>query len=172
MEKLIIIRGPSGVGKSSVAKALKEKTDRPTMLIEQDIFRTFSNEETPNNLPVHEMVEVTTLIALKHGFDVILEGILNVQKPGRREMYERIFKAHPAENYIFYMEASFDETVRRHGARLDKKDKFGADDMREWYGLASPMQHPEEVIIQEGSSLEETVAIISRVAGLNLTKPA
>src|SRR6266404_2310233 len=167
MEKLIIIRGPSGVGKSSVARAIKSRSDRPTMWIEQDLFRTLSNEKVPNNLPVVEMVEANTMIALKHGFDVILEGILNVQKPGRRNMYNRIFQAHPDENYIFYMEASFDETVRRHDTRPDKREQFGAKDMREWYDLASPTGHEREIVIPEPSSLEETVRTIGKVAGLN-----
>lgn len=168
MEKLIIIRGPSGAGKSAVAKELKNRSTRPTMWIEQDLFRTLSNEKVPKNLPVFEMVEANTLIALKHGFDVILEGILNVKKPGRREMYERIFRAHPEENYIFYMEASFDETIKRHATRPEKRDKFGEKAMREWYDLASPMDHANETIIPESSTFEETVALIGKITGLTL----
>lgn len=34
MTKLIIIRGPSGVGKSTVAKALMQRTTRPTVLVD------------------------------------------------------------------------------------------------------------------------------------------
>lgn len=39
MPKLIIIRGNSEIGKSSVAKALKHKFARNTLMIPQDIVR-------------------------------------------------------------------------------------------------------------------------------------
>jgi gluconate kinase len=169
MEKLIIIRGPSGVGKSKVARALKERTNRPTFLLEQDLLRPNFNDQGPKATdPLWEMIEACTLIGLRNNFDVIMEGILNVKKPGRRELYERIFQSHPDENYIFYMDASFQETVKRHATRPDKKDQFGEESMRQWYGMASPMEHASETIIPESSTFEETVALIGKVAGLSL----
>ena len=39
MHKLIIIRGNSGSGKSSVAKALQRKFGRNTLMIPQDVVR-------------------------------------------------------------------------------------------------------------------------------------
>ncbi len=132
MEKLIIIRGPSGAGKTSVAKAIKDRSDRPTLLIEQDQFRRNFNDQGPKaNVPVWEMIEGNTIIGLEHGFDVVLESILNIQKPGRREVFERIFQAHPEQNYIFYFNTTFEETLRRHNSR-PQKNEFGEKEMREW----------------------------------------
>jgi hypothetical protein len=115
-------------------------------------------------------MEANVLIGLEHGFDVILEGILNVQKPGRREFFERIFAKHPEENYIFYMNTSFNETVKRHGTRPDKKDMFEAEAMRGWYDLATPMNHKKEVVIPESSTLEQTIHLITQTSSLNLVK--
>lgn len=166
--KLIIIRGPSASGKSAIAKAIKKRSDRPTVWIEQDLFRTLSNEKVPTKLPVFEMIEANTLLTLKHGFDVILEGILNVKKPGRLEMYDRIFQAHPDENYIYYLNTSFEETVVRHKTRADKREQFGAEAMKEWYDLASPTGHEKEVVIPESSTQEETIQTIAKISGLSL----
>lgn len=171
MEKLIIIRGPSGAGKSSVARAIKERTSRPTLLIEQDQFRRGFNEQGPMaNVPVWEMIEANALIGLNNGFDVVLEGILNVKKPPHQEVFKRIFEAHPTENYIFYIDVQFEETLRRHSSRPQKSD-FGEKEMREWWELASRMGHTDELVIPEPSTLEETVRTIGKVAGLNLVKP-
>jgi uridine kinase len=37
--KLIVLRGPSGAGKTTVAKQLFQVTARPTVLLEQDYYR-------------------------------------------------------------------------------------------------------------------------------------
>jgi predicted kinase len=168
MEKLIIIRGPSGAGKSSIAKVLASRSDRPTLLVEQDQIRQKFNDQGPKaNIPVWEMVETNTMIGLKNGFDVVLEGILNIQKDRQRETLERILQSHPQENYLFYMDVQFDETIRRHSIRSKQVD-FGEEAMKEWWDLATPMGHAYEITIPESSSLEETVRTIGRVAGLTL----
>lgn len=172
MEKLIIIRGPSGAGKSTVAKTLKERSDRPTLLIEQDQFRHGFNEQGPMaNVPVWEMIEANTMIGLKNGFDVVLEGILNIKKPSHQETFRRIFETHPKENYIFYMDVQFDETLRRHSSRPQIAE-FGEQEMKEWWDLASPMGHPYEAVIPESSTLEEAVKTIGRIADLGFSNPA
>jgi predicted kinase len=169
MSKLIIIRGPSAAGKSAIAKAIMERSDRPTLLVEQDQFRPNFNRASPkDSLPIWQLVEANIMIGLEQGYDVIVEGILNIQKPGRMEMVNRIIESHPNENYIFYMDVSFEETLIRHSTRASKKDMFGAEAMRGWYDLASPMNHASETVIPENSTLEETVALISEAAGLNL----
>lgn len=168
MEKLIIIRGPAGAGKSSVAKAIKDRSDRPTLLIEQDQFRRgFNDQGAKANVPVWQMVKANTMIGLENGFDVILEGILNIQKPHQRETFERIFAAHPNENYIFYIDISFEETIKRHDTR-PAKTQFGEEEMKEWWSLASPMGHTHETTIPESSTLEETIRTIAKVAALTL----
>jgi len=169
MEKLIIIRGPSGAGKTTVARTIKDRSDRPTVLVEQDQFRlNFNDQSNRSSLPAWQMIETCTIIGLEHGFDVVLEGILNVKKPERRQMYDRLFESHPEENYVFYMDVSFPETVRRHDTRPDKKAQFSAEQMLEWYDMASPMEHARETVVPESSTFEETVSLIGKVAGLKL----
>jgi guanylate kinase len=82
------------------------------------------------------------------------------------EMMERIIKAHPKESYIFYMDISFEETLRRHDTRKDKVDKRTEEDMHGWFKLASPMNNFDEIIIPENYSQDETIEKIKEITKL------
>lgn len=163
MPKLIILRGPSGAGKSTVARALMERTKRPTVLVSLDHYRfSFVNPPKEKHQLEYEMSANDVLTGLKLGFDVIFDGNFTVKVPD--SFLERLFKAHPEENYIFYLEASIDETLRRHKTRTNPR--INEAKMREVYKHASPAGHENEVIIPESSSFDQTVARIVRVAGI------
>lgn len=164
--KLIILRGPSGSGKTTVAKILFESAKNKTALIEQDhyriIFKPAGGGSKYNGATIHKMIKNDTLIALKDGYDVILEGILSVRSYG--EVLEEIFKKHPKENYIFYFDISLEETLRRHQERKIPGNKFSEEDMKEWYTAAHRSGHELEQIIPEGYSKEETLKFIKRTS--------
>jgi hypothetical protein len=66
MTKLIIIRRPSGVGKSTVAKDLMKRTKRPTVLVDLDHYRfSFVNPPNHNHDLEYEMSGSDVLIGLK-----------------------------------------------------------------------------------------------------------
>jgi hypothetical protein len=76
-----------------------------------------------------------------------------------------VFEEHPDENYLFYLDVSFGETLKRHQSRPEKAD-FGVDEMKRWWDYASPTSHLTEKIIPESSSLAETLKTIRQVTGL------
>lgn len=164
--KLIVLRGPSGSGKSTVARIIFEQARRKTALIEQDhyryIFKPSGGGSKHNADTIHRMILHNTLEALGDGYDVILEGILSVRSYG--EALEKMFRQHPTENYMFYFDISFEETIRRHKARVCRSE-FGEADMRQWYPAAHRSNHELERIIPEQYSAEETVAFIKRIVG-------
>lgn len=166
--KLIILRGPSGSGKSSTAKALFEKAKGRTALIEQDyyrfIFKPAGGGSKLNPDTIHKMIKSHVLIALNDGYDVILEGILGVKSYS--EILDSIFAEHPGNNFMYYFDISFEETVRRHKTRHVKAQQFSEDDMREWYGTAHRSNHKLETIIPESYALEDTVNKILSDTGL------
>lgn len=164
MEKLIIIRGPSGAGKSSVARALLEESKRPTLLVSVDqIRKSFSDQSKPDHRTTKDLTTNNVLFGLSNGYNVVLEGILNIKTD--TPYLDKILKAHPKENYFFYLDVSYEETLRRHKGRPEKK-LFGEAEMREWRGWATPTGHPSETIIPEDSSLEETVSLVQKTAGI------
>lgn len=152
--KLIIIRGPSGVGKSTVAQALMNRTKRPTVLVDLDHYRFgFVNPPRRDHELEYEMSGSDVLIGLRLGFDVIFDG--NFTADARDPFLEKLFQAHSEENYLFYLDASLPETLRRHETK--PAARISTNKMREAYKYASPTGRKEEVVIPESSSLGQTV---------------
>jgi predicted kinase len=162
--KLIVIRGPSGVGKTAVAWALMKRTERPTVLVELDHFRlSFVNPPPRDHGLEYEMSGSDVLIALNLGFDVVFDGNFTAEE--NDPFLERLFQAHPQENYIFYLDATLPETLKRHATKLNPR--ISTKKMREVYRYASPTGRPEEVVIPQTSSLDQTVEQIIQTTGIS-----
>lgn len=161
MPKLIVIRGPSGSGKTTVAKRLQSGLTNPSLLLCEDEIRfKFSNWKQPDHKACKELALVSILSGLESGFDVIYEGISNVETYD--QYFQKVFAEHPQDNHFFYLDVSFPETVRRHDTRPQKTD-FTAAEMKRWRAYASPTGYTGEIIIREESSLEQTVHRIMKV---------
>lgn len=126
----------------------------------------FSDHRQPGHTVSKKLATSAVLLGLENGYDVIYEGILNLKTSG--DNLQDIFKVHTEENYLFYLDVSFDETVKRHQTRPEKAE-FKAEAMKKWWDYASPTNNVSETIIPESSSLDNTVKIISEVAGLELS---
>jgi len=166
--KLIIVRGPSGAGKSTASRELLKRSSRPTLLVSEDYIRLMFSDHHRTGHGVSKELTITAVShGLRNGYDVIYEGILNVKTDPQLEAF---LKDRSEENYLFYLDVSFDETLKRHQTRPQKSD-FGSEAMKRWWNYASPMGNTAETLIPESSSLEETVAAINRIAGLGLMDP-
>ncbi|MFA6160609.1 MAG: AAA family ATPase [Patescibacteria group bacterium] len=158
---LIVLRGPSGSGKSSAAKEVRAAWESPMALIEQDYLRRtlLKEKDIPNGLNI-ELIKRTVLFALENSVDVILEGILD---NGRYlQMFEEILQKHPKNNHFFYFDVSLDETLRRHQFKPNKND-FGEKEMRAWYKDRDFLSCVKEKIVSEANSLEQTREFILKV---------
>ena len=65
--------------------------------------------------PTKKLIELDILKCFERGFDVIFEG--NFRPDTHRDLLERLFSQHPVDNHVFYLDVSFEETLRRHGTR-------------------------------------------------------
>jgi len=130
--------------------------------------KLFSDQKTSDHQASKDMVVNNVLFGLEKGYDVILEGILNIKTD--KFMFDKIFAAHPKENHFFYLDVSYEETLRRHKTRPEKAE-FGEEAMKEWWGWSARTDHNNETIIPESSTLAETVEIINKIAGLEFPKP-
>jgi adenylylsulfate kinase-like enzyme len=160
--RLIVVRGPSGAGKSSVVEGVRAAYGRGVAWIEQDHVRrtVFQENQEPDGANI-AAIGLLAELALERGFHAVVEGILPTDRYGG--MLCALVERHPA--YVYFLDISFDETVRRHGTR-GKASAFGADAMREWYRGHDPLGVPGEVIIDESSTLEETVRRVLSDTGL------
>ncbi len=158
--KLIILRGPSGSGKSTVAKKLFEGVKRSTVLLQQDHYRFIFTQPRGLSPTGKEMIFADVRIALKGGYDVILEGIFTTKS--YTKYFEKLVKNHPNKNYMFYFDISFEETLRRHATRKTASMP-SENEMRGFHAPKDYSKFAFEHIIPESSSLKQTVETIKTV---------
>ena len=138
---LIVLRGNSGSGKSTVAAALHRELPPPAAVLEQDYFRRVIVHEREQESMAHaRLLEVAAVHCLRAGHQVVLEGIFNAVRYGG--MLQRVGEA--AGDARFYaFDLTFEETMRRHAGRR-KASEFGEDQMRSWYHGWQPLSFVEE----------------------------
>lgn len=152
--KLIILRGNSGSGKSTVARELQQRMGYGTALIEQDyIRRKLLREKDGKNRPYNELIALTTRFALDNNYNVIIEGILHEANNG--QMLRELLESHPGRAFVYYFDVSFEETLRRHATKPNSHE-FGEKEMKNWYTPRDLLGVKGEIIIPETSSLEAT----------------
>lgn len=156
----IVLRGPAGSGKSTIAQMLKEVLKEKTIIIEQDYFNhTLLSGLKDDTGLIAKIIERVSSLALAHGYSVVLEGVLRKEK--YQHTIESISRKFNGRSVVCYLDISREETVRRHKTR-DKYKMFDSDEMLSWYGLAGPIDASNEVIVDESLSKEEIVAAITR----------
>ncbi|TKD69388.1 kinase [Pseudalkalibacillus hwajinpoensis] len=142
--KLIILRGNSGSGKTTIAKSLQDHLGQGTLLVSQDVVRR-------DMLKVHDRdgnpsIDLIRQIA-EYGKDncefVIVEGILMKQRYG--DMLNNLIQFYEQKAYTYYFDLSFEETVTRHYTRSQKME-FGEDSLLAWW-------HPNDFLGVEGEVL-------------------
>lgn len=160
MSKLIIIRGNSGSGKSTVAKKLREELKgQKVAWIEQDHFRriVLKEKDKPENTDILGLIQQTVQYVLNKGYIAILEGIFSKDK--YKKTLVELIKENPGKSHVFYIDISLEETFRRHKTKPNAHE-FGEKEMRGWYLEKNYLGVEGETIINEASSIEETVDLI------------
>lgn len=166
MTKVIVIRGNSGSGKTTAARALRaailqREAAKAVAVVEQDYFRRIVlKEKEEGGAEALALIRLVATFALARGFDVIVEGILGAAKYG--EMLTGLMSL-ADEAYAFYFDVSFDETVRRTET---KNADFGEAELREWWKEHDVLGVAGEEILAESLSLDDAVAaMLARAYG-------
>lgn len=162
MPKLIIIRGNSGSGKGTIAQALRCRMGDRTALVGQDHFRRIVLKEKDaaggDNIA---LIAQTVEFALQRGYDTILEGILAFSRYG--PMLKELI-ATWENSYVYYLDVSFEETLRRHATKSHAHE-FGETEMRRWWIERDLTGFACERLLPEDYSVEQSVASILRDIG-------
>lgn len=155
MSKIIIIRGNSGSGKTTVSKALQAKIPKGTLLIPHDLVRMVMFGEFGDAIGNPSIKLLENLVAYGHqNCDlVILEGILNSYI--YKDLFVTIEKLFNGQIFAYYFDLPFEETVKRHAQR--DWHEFGEKEMREWWREKDFIINIREKIISKEMSLDETV---------------
>ncbi|GAA3604592.1 kinase [Kineosporia mesophila] len=163
-QHLVVIRGNSGSGKSTIAKHLRLRAGRGWALVGQDFLRRIvlrERDSGPGLAPA--FIEHNVRFLLYHGYHVILEGILFTGRYG--EMLRTLASEHRGTTHFFYLDISFAETVRRHATRPQAAE-FTAEQMRDWYTHRDLIGILNEFVVDETSTEEETLTLMTQMIGL------
>ncbi|MGF7229680.1 MAG: AAA family ATPase [Candidatus Saccharibacteria bacterium] len=166
MSKLIILRGNSGSGKSTVARELVKDTTRKTAIIAGDYYREhmlFPKGQYGEALG--DLMALNVKYCLDHDFDVIWDSIFFAHERNRNYLAQILAKYHPQDNFIFNFDVSFEETARRHQTR-ELRHAFSAEQMREWYQPVESLGYDFEFTIPETNSVEQSVTFIRKTVNL------
>ncbi|MBA2310627.1 MAG: kinase [Pseudonocardiales bacterium] len=156
--RLIILRGNSGAGKSTVARTVRDRYGRGCALVEQDYLRRGLLRERDIAGGVAPLLIAQNIrIALDHGYHVICEGILARARYGA--CLADLCSAHQGQTFVYYLDVSLEESLRRHAAR-PQATEFTEQDMRGWYAPRDLLEVDGECVIGEESTLESSVALI------------
>lgn len=132
--RLVVLRGNSGSGKSSVARALREAYGRGLAWVSQDLLRriVLREKDRPGGVYVG-LIDHVARYCLDHGYHVVLDGIFYADRS--EPMLDGLRRDHLGRSCFYYLDVPWAETVRRHATRPQAAE-FGVDDMRGWYGGA------------------------------------
>lgn len=161
MPKLILLRGNSGSGKTTVAKMLQEKFGPNTMRLSHDMIRmeilhVWSREGIIKSQPL--MIELLRY-GRKNSEITIMEGIF--PSADYRQLFETAVEEYGSDIFAYYYDLPFEETMRRHFTKPNCND-FGEPEMRRWWREKDFLHLIPETVLTQELSLEEAVERIYR----------
>lgn len=162
--RLIVLRGNSGAGKSTVAAELRAACGQGLAWVSQDLIRRviLKEKDRPGAVNIG-LIDHVVRYCLDHGCHAVLDGILYADR--YEQMLAELQRDHLGITRFYYLDVALDETFRRHATRPQAAE-FGADDMRSWYRPRDLLTTISERVIPETSSLRHTVELILQDARL------
>ncbi|MGW7006643.1 AAA family ATPase [Streptomyces sp. NPDC054933] len=162
--RLIVLRGNSASGKTTVAQQVRDRCGPGVALVGQDTIRRtiLQDKDVPGTAAVG-LIDAVARYALDHGYHVVVEGILSAARYGA--MLQALRRDHIGPSRFYYLETSFAETLRRHATRPQAAD-FGEREMRGWYKPLDLLDDRCEEVIGQESPLEATVRRVLEDTGL------
>lgn len=161
--RLVIIRGNSATGKTTLARELQLALGRGTANIGQDHFRRIVLREHDvaggDNI---DLIEHTVRYCLSIGYHVVLEGILIASHYGT--MLRELLEDHSGWSHVYYLEVPLEETLRRHEGR-SLRAEVSPEKLREWHVPGDLLDVPGEVALDGSATVEELVALMTTDIG-------
>ncbi|MFE7116806.1 AAA family ATPase [Streptomyces sp. NPDC057654] len=170
--RLIVLRGNSASGKSSVTAGLREKFGRNLAIVAQDNLRrtVLRERDRPGGANIG-LIDLTARYALDHGFHVVVEGILYADRYGA--MLQDLVRAHRGITRCYYLHVPFEETVLRHTTKPDAEYLAHVNErhLRDWYREKDLLPNALETVIGAASTRDDTVQQILSESGLDGVLP-
>lgn len=153
---LIVVRGNSGSGKSSVAGMLRERHE--VALVSQDVLRreVLGVGDDRGN-PAVGLIDLVARYALDQGSDVVLEGILRSDVYG--PMLRSLAADHRGTTEFFRFDLPFEVTLRRHNSKGCAD--FGELELRRWWRDHDVLPGRQERVIGADTDPDAIIDLIT-----------
>ncbi|SBT92784.1 protein-L-isoaspartate(D-aspartate) O-methyltransferase/D-alanyl-D-alanine dipeptidase [Streptomyces sp. DI166] len=165
--RLIVIRGNSASGKSSVAQGLRDHYGRGIAIVSQDMIRrnVLREHDTARGANIALLGRIARE-ALDAGFHVVLEGILYADRYSH--MITTLVRDHRGVSGCYYLDVPLEATLVRHASKADAAylAQVTDDHLASWYREQDLLPGGLETVIQADSTLQDTVARIVRETDL------
>ena len=130
----IILRGPAGFGKSTLAKEIQRRCRSKTAVIDTDIFNWSIVPGEDDKAVVYENVVTLASNYLRRSYNVIIEGlIISSEEQGALEQVRKLAAERRAVGLDFYCRVSKDVALGRNEGRGKGVE---AVQIEEWWDLA------------------------------------
>ncbi|MBS2540229.1 kinase [Catenulispora sp. NF23] len=161
---LIVLRGPSGSGKSRTATALRERYGRGLAIVRQDVVRREILRERDMADAVNiGLIDSMARHILARGVPCVVEGIMHTERYGA--MLDALLADHAGAAYSYYFDIPFDVTVERHFTKPNHGD-WSVEDMRGWYAAGDVLAGGTDRVIGPESTERDTIERILAETGL------
>ncbi|MER6282483.1 AAA family ATPase [Streptomyces sviceus] len=162
--RLVVLRGNSASGKSSVAAGLRERFGRGLAVVAQDNLRriVLRERDRPGAANIG-LMDLTARYALDAGFHVVIEGLLYADRYA--DMLTGLRADHRGPTHNYYLDVPFAETLARHATK-PIADEVSETQLRDWYRPRDLLPGAVETVIGAASLLHETVDRIMLDTGL------
>ncbi|MER7750831.1 AAA family ATPase [Kitasatospora sp. NPDC097643] len=170
--RLVVVRGNSASGKSSVAAGIRDRFGRGLAIVAQDNLRRIVLREwdRPGGANIG-LIDTVARYALGAGYHVVIEGILYADHYG--EMLTRLVGDHRGITRCYYLDVPIDETLVRHASKADREYLTAVTEreLRDWYREHDVLPGGIETVIGSDSTLHDTVDRILRETALSQLPP-
>ncbi|MFB7403253.1 M15 family metallopeptidase [Streptomyces rubiginosohelvolus] len=171
--RLVVIRGNSASGKSSVAQGLRDHCGRGVAIVGQDMIRrnVLREHDTTGGANIALLGRVARH-ALDAGFHVVLEGILYADR--YCHMITSLVRDHRGVSACYYLDVPLAATLARHASKADAAylEQVTDTHLTSWYRELDLLPGGLETVIPADSTLQETVARIARDTEPTAAAPA
>ncbi|MEU8949988.1 M15 family metallopeptidase [Streptomyces sp. NPDC048489] len=165
--RLVVIRGNSASGKSSVAQGLRDHHGRGVAIVGQDVIRrnVLREHDTARGANIALLGRIARE-ALNAGFHVVLEGILYADRYSH--MITSLVRDHRGVSHCYYLDVPLEATLIRHASKADAAYLAQVTDshLTSWYREMDLLPGGLETVIPADSTLQDTVARIARETDL------
>jgi predicted kinase len=162
--RLIVIRGNSASGKSTIASLIREKHGRGIALVGQDnLRRVVLREHDAAGAANIGLIDLTCRYALASGYHVVLEGILQTGHYG--QMLAGLRAEYADRSSWWILDVSFSETLKRHDTK-PQAGEYGEAEMRSWWIERDFLPGRFEQVITAAETAEAAATRIMTGAGL------